>query len=1177
MKIQNLTGIIHDRLPFIQAMVNRKLWLIPVFILWLNPITAQSVKGKDMHMHSIPLTSKKSSKAGQAPKPIIAFLSQLPYDQSDIRIKSAFDQLKDFHQDSAVFLTFKQVEKQPKKLSRYFALWIHRPDTTLFTPDESNADLNLALKKYVENGGKLFLTQQAVHYLNILGYEPVPLKDSTKSCIDEGNGRKLGFHAFLYHPLFDGLNGGAYVNRPVVDITTRVAGFFGHDVPQEGQVIAVDWDYIFLREESKLVLEYLPGKGQVLAVGGYLDYISPNLNREHLNLFTKNCLDYLAGRKEDQKKYYWDYSPNTVLSYPPRLENEPWLEPVSYVVNWKGTAGELTMNNRFGSGNFWDVAGERLLTMGSEKSGIEEVWAHPFMAFRDYEAGIRFADRDTICWLADEQPEISVDPACFTRLYQFNGASLKEVIVNDPVDPDGVIHYEYRGFYPAELVIRFKSNLRWMWPYSEHVTGSVFHSWNAEMGAITFQDKTGNLNVIIGGTKKPVFHLSGQFEGFTWSKADSAFHGIPTEKFQASGLLQYHLEMNDNLDMVYTATSEGNSTTYEQYGKAIHHPEQIFERAIKHADEVLGKSLVITSPDKNFNTGYKWALLATDRFFVNTPGMGKALVAGYATTRKGWDGEHKVNGRPGYAWYFGRDASWSCYALLDYGDFSKVRSQLQFFNKYQDFSGKIFHEASTSGFIHYDAADATPLYIVLAGKYFRHTNDTAFLRETWPNIKKAINFCFSTDTDHDHLIENTNVGHGWVEGGELYGSHATFYMNGTWGAALTEAANMASFMKDIEAESYRLEVRELRKIIDRDFWDNNSRFFAYGMNKDGSFRREPTVLPAVPMYFRMTDRNKARISMQQYAGNAFSTNWGVRIVREDSPLFKPTGYHFGSVWPLFTGWASLAEYNNGNFIQGYSHLMNNLNVYRSWGLGFVEEVLNGAEYKPSGVCPHQCWSETMVLQPAIEGLLGLEVNAGEQKITLAPHLPAEWDSLSVHNIRMGQQLLDFRFSRTGGIYNYDFLPDQGKPVTIEFMPSFPAGTQVSRVNLDGRDFPYTTFTEDATVVLYVKIVTGIPSQLIVETEGGISVLPVVPDPKPGASAEGLRITGARLAGNQYMIEVEGRSGTSGIIEVYSASTPEIAENAYPLDHSGKIYRYSVDFEKAEQKYITKKVILKVLK
>jgi hypothetical protein len=219
----------------------------------------------------------------------------------------------------------------------------------------------------------------------------------------------------------------------------------------------------------------------------------------------------------------------------------------------------------------------------------------------------------------------------------------------------------------------------------------------------------------------------------------------------------------------------------------------------------------------------------------------------------------------------------------------------------------------------------------------------------------------------------------------------------------------------------------------------------------------------------------------------------------------------------------------------------------------------------------------MVLQPAIEGLLGLEVNAGEQKITLAPHLPAEWDSLSVHNIRMGQQLLDFRFSRTGGIYNYDFLPDQGKPVTIEFMPSFPAGTQVSRVNLDGRDFPYTTFTEDATVVLYVKIVTGIPSQLIVETEGGISVLPVVPDPKPGASAEGLRITGARLAGNQYMIEVEGRSGTSGIIEVYSASTPEIAENAYPLDHSGKIYRYSVDFEKAEQKYITKKVILKVLK
>ena len=184
---------------------------------------------------------------------------------------------------------------------------------------------------------------------------------------------------------------------------------------------------------------------------------------------------------------------------------------------------------------------------------------------------------------------------------------------------------------------------------------------------------------------------------------------------------------------------------------------------------------MITSPDASFNKGYRWAVVSANKFFVHTPGMGKSLVAGYATSKHGWDGAQKVSGRPGYAWYFGRDGEWSGLALLDEGDFSKVRSESEFYQKYQDMNGKILHEASTSGIVHYDASDATPLYIVLAGRYFRFTNDTAFLRQSWPYIRKAIDFCFSTDTDKDHLIENTNVGHGWVEGGELTG-HMQHYI-----------------------------------------------------------------------------------------------------------------------------------------------------------------------------------------------------------------------------------------------------------------------------------------------------------------------------------------------------------------------------------------------------------------
>jgi glycogen debranching enzyme len=1156
-----------------------KAFIYCILFILLNqshPVQAQAVKGQSMRMHTIPLSKKKVSVSDTALKPVIAFVSPVPYETADPETKNAFDWLKSLKDYSSDFVITKDLPRQLKKSTRYSLIWIHRHDTASFSPEETSEKLLKPLRAYVENGGKLLLTLQAIHYLNNLGFESQVLQDSTKICKDNGYGRRLGFHSFRDHPVFNGMNGGAYICRPSVDITTRITGLFGDHVSKTGKVIGVDWDYIFLREDSKLVFEYMPGRGKVLGIGGYMNFTIPNSNTAQLSLFTQNCFNYLLDKFSEKPAYYWDYTSRQVADCQPRPETDQLLRAVAPAVKWDIKSSPIDLSRRFASENYWDVAGERLLTMGTEKGGIEEIWAHPFMALRDYEAGIRFAYKDTIYWLNDERPEIEVNPSFFARQYKFARAYLREVVVNDPTEPNGVIHYEYRGVYPAELIIRFKSNLRWMWPYSDRVTGSICHSWDSDLNAITIQDQSGDLNVIIGGTKNPVTHLSGQFDGLNYIPKDSAFQGIPTDKLQVSGMLSYKFEMNDNLDVVFSASMDGFNKTYSQFNESVHDPEAIYKNALLHSSELLSKNLMISTPDQNFNKGYRWALLASDRFFVHTPGMGKALVAGYSTTRHGWDGEHKVNGRPGYSWYFGRDAEWSAFAMLDYGDFDKVKSQLEFFNKYQDLNGKIFHEASTSGVLHYDAADATPLYIVLAGKYFRHTIDTAFLRKTWPNIKRAINFCYSTDTDQDHLIENTNVGHGWVEGGELYGSHSTIYMAGAWGAALTEAATMARFMKDIESESYTLEAGEQGKIIDQNFWSEANHYFAYGMDKDGSYRREQTILPAVPIYFRMTEKEKAASTLKNIAGNAFTTNWGARILREDSPYFKPTGYHYGSVWPLFTGWASLAEYATGNASQGFSHLMNNLNVYRNWGLGFVEEVLNGSEYQPSGVCAHQCWSETMVLQPAIEGMLGLEVNAQNRKIVLSPQIPPQWDSLKVENIRLADQFVSLDFIRRDGIYEYQFTLDRGQSVSIDFMPSFPAGTRFLNLSLDGKTVPFTTFKSGQAMTLFVSIELRSSSLLRIETESGISVIPAVSDPKPGDRAEGMRILSSNFSGTRYEVEVEGLAGSSGILGIWS-NGPGIreAENALFLEQTGKISRFIVDFETSETKYLKKVVAIDI--
>ncbi|MDQ7818566.1 MAG: amylo-alpha-1,6-glucosidase [Melioribacteraceae bacterium] len=1042
----------------------------------------------------------------------------------------------------------------PQSIFDFQILWLRRADSTGFTKEETDPRVISKLRQYVIDGGNLFLTLDAVKYLNLLGFETEIPTIQYADAIDDGYGRKLGLHSFRSHPIFDGLNGGVYLFNPTTDMKTRQIGFFGSSIPQNGKVVAVDWSYITLKEDSKLVVEYQIGKGKVLAVGAYTYFSIPNQNRQHLEQFTKNCLNYLAGKFDNQPKYYWSYESNRVSEFSILNSQFPISTPVKSKL-WQGANESLLITNRFGSENFWNVAGERMLVMGKEKGGIDEIWAHPFMALRDYEVGLQFSYKDTVYWLNDERPQIEVRPESFTRIYKFRRAYLTEIITTSKNKPIAVLHYEYRGVYPAKLIIKFKSNMRYMWPYSEKVFGTINYAWDNSINSFIIKDDSGDHAVFVGANRKPDQQLIGQFENF--EKRDSIFKGIASENISVGAFAQFNLEMNDNIDLIIAATNEGLEVTRKNFEETFRNPEKIYVDASEYSEGSLNNSLMITTPDKDFNEGYKWSLIGADRFFVNTPGLGKALVAGYSTTAKGWNGGHKVNGRPGYGWYFGRDAVWSAFALLDYGDFGKVKSQLQFFNKYQDLNGKIFHELTTSGAVHYDASDATPLYIILAGRYLQHSGDVEFIKQTWPHIKRAIDFCFSTDTDNDHLIENTNVGHGWVEGGGLYTSHTEVYLAACWAEALRMAGVMANEIgMSEESRVYDEEFSRVKNIINKDFWNEENNFLCFSKLKDGTFNPEKTVLASIPVYFDMLDYEKAVNVIDDYSENYFSSDWGVRILRDDSPIYNPRGYHTGSVWPLFTGWSSLAEFKYGSHLQGFTHLMNNLLVYKNWQLGFVEEVLHGSEYRPSGVCSHQCWSQTMILQPAIEGMLGLNVDAINNKIVLAPRFPADWDSVNVERIRIGNSFVDFLMKRKNGKTEFIFTTDSKAPIQFYFNPSFPLGTKFIKAAINNKP---TTIEQFDNRTINISFILYSSTTIEISCEGGKAALPHIVLPKPNFTSEGFRILKERIEGEDYIVEVQGINGSRNQLKVWK---------------NGKVESIAVDFEKGDENYLNKEIKIK---
>jgi glycogen debranching enzyme len=71
---------------------------------------------------------------------------------------------------------------------------------------------------------------------------------------------------------------------------------------------------------------------------------------------------------------------------------------------------------------------------------------------------------------------------------------------------------------------------------------------------------------------------------------------------------------------------------------------------------------------------------------------------------------------------------------------------------------------------------------------------------------------------------------------------------------------------------------------------------------------EPTVLATVPMWFGLLDAEKVAAMAAELAAPEHETDWGMRIISSRAARYNSGGYHFGSVWPLFTGWASVGEY-----------------------------------------------------------------------------------------------------------------------------------------------------------------------------------------------------------------------------------------------------------------------------
>ncbi len=669
----------------------------------------------------------------------------------------------------------------------------------------------------------------------------------------------------------------------------------------------------------------------------------------------------------------------------------------------------LVMRQQVVTGKPFTVAGPHGVVLGQEE-GTFEAWVLPVKLLSHFSIRAEVEGYSVPIDLNSAASEIEVYPDHTTITYSHIAFTVKQTMFAPDAAEAGtgaVVLFAIDSTRAMDLTFSFTPEMRPMWPQVGKGTPSP--EWV----------KQGSSGYYVLHTDYPDFAGAVSMPG-----AQSGVLAPYQEKPQVHPL-EFRLHYDPKRDgdryipllmaVGNTKESASNAALQAAMTRLDAGMAQSYAAHVARYGAMEKELTAIRTPDAGLNADFAWGAIAIEQLkAVAQPTGETALVAGYFSSGD--------SARPGFGWFFGRDALYTLYAVNGFGDFGLTRDELNFLMKRQREDGKMMHEYSqTAAYVPwrefpymYAAADATPLFLTAMLDYVATSGDLDFLRQHRAEVEKAWQFETTHDSDGDGIYDNAQ-GTGWVESWPTGMPHQEVYLALLDQQASAAMAKLEAMLGDKSmAESAGARAVELTKKIEAEYYDPAKQAYAFSRNADGTLDRTATVYPSIAWWNGGRGLDHADASLRRWDSHDFSTDWGLRDIAESDPFYDPISYHQGSVWPLFTGWATMADYRSGRPLAGYTHLMQTADQTGSQDLGAVTELLSGAFFQPFGrSTSHQLWSSSMVITPVLRGLFGIEVDGAARMVRVAPQLPAEWESATVERVHVGSSVATLEYRREG--------------------------------------------------------------------------------------------------------------------------------------------------------------------
>lgn len=509
------------------------------------------------------------------------------------------------------------------------------------------------------------------------------------------------------------------------------------------------------------------------------------------------------------------------------------------------------------------------------------------------------------------------------------------------------------------------------------------------------------------------------------------FDPPPTRLSESAANYQIRLEPGEDASYRWAIACEVDADLRGQIKPCY---EKIVQEAASALESAHARQPLIFTSNEQFNDLLNRSLADLEMMRTDTP-----------------YGPYPYAGVPWFSTEFGRDGIITALQCLWF-DPSFARGVLAYLaatqadaeNAEQDAQpGKILHETRAGEMAvlgeipfkrYYGTIDATPLFIMLAGAYYRRTGDRAFIESIWPNVERALAWIdHYGDIDGDGFVEYARrsklglINQGWkdshdavfhADGTSAEGPIALCEVQGYVYAAKLAAAELAALFGDAWARDLSKQAKTLLRRFEESFWCDELSTYAVALDGRKQPCRVRTSNAGHCLFAGIASAEHARRVAATLTHETSFSGWGIRTVATSEARYNPMSYHNGSVWPHDNSLiaAGFARYDLKE--SAATVLAGLLDASLFFDLHRLPELFCGFPRRPGEAptlypvaCAPQSWASAAVFL-LLKACLGLSVSASERRLTFSkPILPRFLQQVTIRGLKVADGRADLLLTR----------------------------------------------------------------------------------------------------------------------------------------------------------------------